>query len=203
MTIEPTRAIAGRARALVFALSCAAAAASSAVAGEREIVVPALSPAAEAGKVAFEAHCARCHGLNAAGTDKGPTFLDRVYHPGHHADPSFVLAVTRGAAGSGVAATVQVDVRNTGDVAGSTVVQVYARDPIGVSNVVRPWKRLVAFLRTDSIAHGASARVTVDIVADDLAVHDDAMVFRVVPGEYMITVGDSSVTDTLEQALVM
>jgi len=97
MTIEPTRAIAGRARALVFALSCAAAAASSAVAGEREIVVPALSPAAEAGKVAFEAHCARCHGLNAAGTDKGPTFLDRVYHPGHHADPSFVLAVTRGA----------------------------------------------------------------------------------------------------------
>ena len=69
-------------------------AASGAAAGE--VVVPALSPAAQDGKAAFDTLCAECHGANAAGTDKGPTFLHRVYHPRHHADFSFVLAVTRG-----------------------------------------------------------------------------------------------------------
>ena len=113
------------------------------------------------------------------------------------------LQVRRGAAGSGVAATVDVDVHNSGGVAGSTVVQVYARDPIGASNVVRPWKRLVGFLRTASIARGASARVTIDVTAEDLSVHDDDMAFRVVPGDYMISVGDSSNTDTLQQALLI
>ena len=86
-------------RLALLALASAVAsvvAASGAAAGEGEVVVPALSPAAQDGKAAFDTHCAECHGANAAGTDKGPTFLHRVYHPGHHADFSFVLAVTRG-----------------------------------------------------------------------------------------------------------
>ena len=89
----------GRVAALVLAVAVASVVAASGAAGaaENEIVVPALSPAAEDGKVAFDAHCAACHGLNAAGTDKGPTFLLRVYHPGHHADQSFLIAVLRGA----------------------------------------------------------------------------------------------------------
>ena len=53
--------------------------------------------AAEAGQLAFERHCASCHGKEAKGTDKGPTFLHRVYHPGHHGDAAFLLAPRRGA----------------------------------------------------------------------------------------------------------
>jgi hypothetical protein len=30
------------------------------------------------------------------GTKKGPPFLHRIYHPGHHADGSFYVAVQRG-----------------------------------------------------------------------------------------------------------
>ncbi len=77
--------------ASVFALATDAAAA-----GQGEVLVPALSEVAQVGKAAYDVHCVECHGANAAGTDNGPTFLHRVYHPGHHADFSFVLAVTRG-----------------------------------------------------------------------------------------------------------
>ena len=115
------------------------------------------------------------------------------------------LSVTRGAADSPVAATVAVTVRNTGSLAGSTVVQVYVRDPIGASNVVRPWKRLVAFRRTDSLAAGASVQVTVEILGEDLAVHDDAMAFAVVPGSYLVSVTEQSSNDegVLQQDLVV
>jgi len=47
---------------------------------------PKMSPALNVGKLNYEAKCAKCHGKNIAGTDKGPTFLHRVYHPGHHGD---------------------------------------------------------------------------------------------------------------------
>ena len=52
--------------------------------------------AADAGQEAFERHCASCHGKNAAGTDKGPTFIHRLYHPGHHGDGAFAIAARRG-----------------------------------------------------------------------------------------------------------
>ena len=61
------------------------------------VVVPELSPAAASGLAAYTKHCAGCHGVDTAGTDEGPTFLHRVYHPGHHADASIVLAAKRGA----------------------------------------------------------------------------------------------------------
>ena len=35
--------------------------------------------------------------MNGVGTDKGPPFLHKVYHPGHHGDQSFFMAATRGA----------------------------------------------------------------------------------------------------------
>ena len=95
--IEPKPAMARRSRALTLALSLGfAAAAPATVADELEVVVPALPPAAKVGKADYQIHCAACHGPNAAGTEQGPTFLHRIYHPGHHADFSFVLAVTRG-----------------------------------------------------------------------------------------------------------
>ena len=62
---------------------------------------PAAAPAelnatATQGETVFNTHCAQCHGQAAAGTNLGPTFIDRIYHPGHHGDAAFHLAVVRG-----------------------------------------------------------------------------------------------------------
>jgi cytochrome c len=48
------------------------------------------------GEELFNANCAKCHGEGGRGTDQGPPFLHRIYHPGHHGDRSFHLAVQRG-----------------------------------------------------------------------------------------------------------
>ena len=55
-----------------------------------------LSESARQGEAVFNANCSQCHGAAAAGTDQGPTLIDRIYHPGHHADAAFRLAVLRG-----------------------------------------------------------------------------------------------------------
>ena len=57
---------------------------------------PALSDTARAGEELFNANCSVCHGINASGTSQGPTFIDRIYHPGHHPDFSFRNAVSNG-----------------------------------------------------------------------------------------------------------
>ena len=65
--------------------------------GQRvSMTVPKLSPAAKAGEAVFVVNCAGCHGMNAAGSDKGPPLVDRIYRPSHHGDFSFVRAVTLG-----------------------------------------------------------------------------------------------------------
>lgn len=63
--------------------------------------MPASDPFADegdavAGEIAFNGTCAVCHGPGAVGTDEGPTFLDPIYRPGHHADGAFLVAVRRG-----------------------------------------------------------------------------------------------------------
>ena len=60
------------------------------------VIVPELSAEAKNGKIAFEAHCVHCHGVNASGADRGPSLIDRIYQPAHHGDFSFVRAVTLG-----------------------------------------------------------------------------------------------------------
>ena len=83
-------------------------------------------------------------------------------------------------------------VSNTGAVDGDEVVQVYVQDPVaGDSNIVRFWKRLAGFARV-SIAAGETADVAIDILHDDLAFHDDAMVWGLKAGEYVISVAGSS-----------
>ena len=97
----------------------------------------------------------------------------------------------------GSALDVSVDVANSGRVRGTEVVQVYVVDPVMV--YVRPWKRLLAFARVTLEVSG-SQRVTVAVTAAELAFQDDSSavgVSRVVPGEYTIRVGPSSVEDTL------
>lgn len=64
----------------------------------RPVVVPDLSETARAGARTFGLHCAGCHGRDAGGTATGPTLVDPIYRPAHHADASFVLAVRRGVA---------------------------------------------------------------------------------------------------------
>jgi mono/diheme cytochrome c family protein len=61
-----------------------------------EIVVPKLSGPATMGQIAFEENCAACHGKNAAGTDKGPPFIHKIYEPSHHADFAFQRAARTG-----------------------------------------------------------------------------------------------------------
>jgi mono/diheme cytochrome c family protein len=49
------------------------------------------------GLALFNTHCAVCHGVSAAGTAQGPSFLSSIYASSHHSDASFFLAVKQGA----------------------------------------------------------------------------------------------------------
>lgn len=62
----------------------------------KSVKTPTLSSELNLGKMFYDVKCASCHGENAAGTDKGPTFIHRVYHPGHHGDGAFYIAPKRG-----------------------------------------------------------------------------------------------------------
>jgi len=59
-------------------------------------VEPKATPQLNLGKMNYEAYCASCHGKTTAGSDKGPTFISRIYHPGHHGDQAFYIAAKRG-----------------------------------------------------------------------------------------------------------
>lgn len=63
-----------------------------------DVVLPeTLSQNAQIGKRGFEAKCAVCHGVNAAGQDGvAPPLVHIIYEPNHHADEAFQLAATRG-----------------------------------------------------------------------------------------------------------
>ena len=110
---------------------------------------------------------------------------------------------TDGSRQPAAALTVQVDVANTGGLAGATVVQVYTIDPVG--EYVRPWKRLLAFARVE-LAPAAKRTVSIPVSAAQFAMQDDsspAGVWRAVSGEYEVRVGNSSVTDLLVDTVAM
>ena len=59
---------------------------------------------------------------------------------------------------------VKVDVTNTGDAAGTEVVFLFAIDPQSTeSNIVRHWKRLVGFARTDELAAGETSALKINV----------------------------------------
>lgn len=62
------------------------------------VVVPeTLSANARIGRTAFEAKCAACHGVNAAGQDGvAPPLVHKIYEPSHHGDAAFLLAAKNG-----------------------------------------------------------------------------------------------------------
>lgn len=61
-----------------------------------DVKIPTLSAQAVAGRTAFDANCAQCHGKSGSGTDKGPPLVHDIYNPGHHADEAFRRAVRQG-----------------------------------------------------------------------------------------------------------
>ena len=61
------------------------------------VTVPALNETESAGKGHFDANCAACHGMNAAGQDGvAPPLVHIIYEPNHHGDQSFYRAVKQG-----------------------------------------------------------------------------------------------------------
>jgi beta-glucosidase len=89
--------------------------------------------------------------------------------------------------------TASITIENTGSVVGSEVLQIYVEDP--VMDFVRPWKRLVAFMRVADLKPGEKKTILIPITADELAFHDDSSqigTLRVVPGEYNFSAGTSS-----------
>ncbi|WP_390914156.1 c-type cytochrome [Pseudosulfitobacter sp. SM2401] len=59
-----------------------------------------LSQNAQIGKFGFEAKCAACHGLNAAGQDGvAPPLVHIIYEPSHHGDKAFQRAAAMGVRG--------------------------------------------------------------------------------------------------------
>ena len=82
-----------------------------------------------------------------------------------------------------------VDVRNTGDRAGSETVQMYIRDRF--SSVTRPLKELKGFQRV-RLGPGETRTVAFDITPELLAFYDVNMKFTVEPGDFDIMIGVSS-----------
>ena len=52
-------------------------------------IEPKMTPQLNLGKMNYDTFCSACHGKTAGGTNKGPTFINRIYHPGHHGDGAF------------------------------------------------------------------------------------------------------------------
>jgi beta-glucosidase len=84
---------------------------------------------------------------------------------------------------------VLVEVKNTGERAGSETVQMYIRDV--VSSATRPVKELKGF-RKVWLEPGESTTVTFEITPDLLKFYDVEMKYVVEPGDFEIMVGNSS-----------
>ena len=88
--------------------------------------------------------------------------------------------------------TVSVDVRNSGEMDGDEVVQVYVRTPDSGASLERPIKRLKGFQRV-TIPKGQTRRVSVDIDCEELWFWDPKegrITFD--PGRYVFEIGSSS-----------
>src|SRR5262249_27115021 len=94
---------------------------------------------------------------------------------------------------------VLVEVTNTGERAGTEVVQMYVRDL--VSSVTRPVKELKGFKKI-SLQPGETATVALDIGPEQLAFYDVNMTYTVEPGDFEIMVGNSSRDADLQKVIL-
>jgi beta-glucosidase len=88
---------------------------------------------------------------------------------------------------------IEVDVTNTGRVAGDEVVQLYIRDDVG--SVTRPVQELRGFRRV-RLAPGETRTIDLEIDVQDLAFHDTALARVAEPGSFTVFVGGSSAETT-------
>ncbi|TBN55575.1 glycosyl hydrolase [Glaciihabitans arcticus] len=86
-------------------------------------------------------------------------------------------------------ATLALRLRNTGDRAGTEVVQLYLHDP--VASIVRPAQRLLGFLRLE-LAAGQEVDISVDVPAELANFTARGGVRIVEPGELVLGLGRSS-----------
>jgi beta-glucosidase len=94
---------------------------------------------------------------------------------------------------------VLVEVTNTGNRAGTEVVQLYLRDC--VSSVTRPVKELKGF-RKITLAPGETQTVALAITPESLAFWNVAMKYVVEPGEFSVMVGSSSRDEDLQKTVL-
>jgi beta-glucosidase len=90
---------------------------------------------------------------------------------------------------------VHVTVTNTGERAGTEVVQLYVRDE--VARVARPQRQLAGFARVD-LQQGESRTVRFTVDPSVVAYYDEAMQLVVEPGDVRVMVGDLHATVVLD-----
>jgi len=90
---------------------------------------------------------------------------------------------------SGASTTASVLVKNTGAVAGETVVQLYIRDRL--ATCIRPLKELKGFAKVH-LEPGEQKRVKLPITPNELCYHNEKLEKIVEPGEFTIMAGGSS-----------
>lgn len=90
---------------------------------------------------------------------------------------------------SGGSLTVQVTVKNTGQVAGKETVQLYLQDVVG--SVTRPVKELKGFQKI-SLQPGESKEVSFTITDENLKFYDYELNWKAEPGEFKAYVGGNS-----------
>ena len=113
--------------------------------------------------------------------------------------PRVSVAPGRDSAQDGIAASVSVDVKNTGSREGTEVVQLYLRRP---ADTAGPLKTLRGYQRV-ALRPGETKTVTIDMTREDFETWDEATgTMRVVGGEYELMVGSSSADKDLKTVKV-
>ncbi len=93
---------------------------------------------------------------------------------------------------------VSFKVKNTGDVAGKEVAQLYIAQPDAPAELQRPIRRLEGFKKTEMLEPGASETITLEVKIEDLAFfNEEADCFEVDTGKYQVQVGASSAAANL------
>ncbi len=99
------------------------------------------------------------------------------------------LKVDKNSFKPGETITASVEVKNTGDVDGKEVVQLYIQDLVGSST--RPVKELKGFEKI-SLKAGESKTVSFKITEEDLKFYNTALKFVAEPGDFKVYIGGNS-----------
>ena len=88
----------------------------------------------------------------------------------------------------------EVEVKNTGDVAGKDIVEVYFNPPYKSGGIEKATANLIAFEKTGLIEPGASEKVTLSFNVEDMASYDmkDTGGYVLAKGNYIISINSDS-----------